>query len=92
MEVWPSGVALQGEAPNHHKLLRSKAGVASVAGKGAPPVRQVRVKKANGIESLMTCRKRREDIKTEASRYLGRSLGGSLLTAQAVSGIKVARA
>ena len=55
-------------------------------------MRQVRVKKANGIEPLMTCRKRRDDIKTEASRYLGMSLGGSLLTAQAVSGMKVARA
>lgn len=92
MEVWPSGAALQGEAPNHGRLLRSRAGVASDAGKGAPPVRQVRIKKANGIEPLMTCRKRRDDIKTEASRYLGMSLGGSLLTAQAVSGMKVARA
>jgi hypothetical protein len=55
-------------------------------------VRQVRAKKANVSEPLMTCRKRIDDIKTEESRYLGSSLGGSLLTAQVVSGIKVARA
>jgi hypothetical protein len=40
----------------------------------------------------MTCRKRRDDIKTEESRYLGKSLGETLPTAQVVSGIKVARA
>jgi hypothetical protein len=40
----------------------------------------------------MTCRKRIDDTKTEASRYLGISLGENLPTAQAVSGIKVARA
>src|SRR5437588_10323317 len=40
----------------------------------------------------MTCRKRSDGTKTEASRYLGISLGGDLLTAQAVPGIKVARA
>ena len=66
--------------------------MASDVGKGALPVRQVRVKKANVSEPLMTCRKRRDDIKTEASRYLGIGLGGSLFTAQAVSGMEVARA
>ena len=55
-------------------------------------MRQVRAKKANASEPLMTCRKRRDDIKTEESRYLGSSLGETLLTAQVVSGIKVARA
>jgi len=33
---WSSAVALQGEAANHRKALRSKAVVLSVAGKGAP--------------------------------------------------------
>ena len=32
----PSGVALQGEASNHRMLRRLRAGVVSVAGKGAP--------------------------------------------------------
>ncbi len=39
----------------------------------------------------MTCRKQNDDIKTEALSYLGTSLGEDLLTAQAVSGIQVAR-
>ena len=39
----------------------------------------------------MTCRKRIDGIKTEENRYLGSGLGETLLTAQAVSGIKVAR-
>jgi transposase len=30
MEVWPSAAALQGEAANHRKLRRSRAGVVSV--------------------------------------------------------------
>jgi hypothetical protein len=34
MEVWSSVVALQGVAANHRKLLRSRAVVVSVAGKG----------------------------------------------------------
>jgi putative transposase len=33
MEVWPSGVAVQGEAPNYRKLRRLRAGVVSVAEK-----------------------------------------------------------
>jgi hypothetical protein len=40
----------------------------------------------------MTCRKRIDGIKTEASRYLGSSLGENLLTAQTVPGMEVARA
>ncbi len=33
---WPFAVALQGEAANHREVRRSRAGVLSVAGKGAP--------------------------------------------------------
>ncbi len=46
----PSGAALPGEAPNHRKLLRSKAGVVSVAGKGRPTAGQVRVRETNESE------------------------------------------
>lgn len=35
MEVWPSGIALQGEVSNHRKLLRLRVVVVSVVGKGA---------------------------------------------------------
>ena len=47
----------------------------------------------NASEPLMTCRKRMDDIKTEAAfRWPGTSLGAYLLTAQAVSGMEGARA
>jgi len=40
----------------------------------------------------MTCRKRMDDIKTEGESFLRDEPGGNLSTAQAVSGIKAARA
>jgi transposase len=46
----PSGAALPGEAPNHRKLRRSKAGVVSVAGKGRLTAGQVRVRETNESE------------------------------------------
>ena len=46
----------------------------------------------NASEPLMTCRKRIDGIETEASRYLGMSLGDNLPTAQTVPGMEVARA
>lgn len=62
------------------------------AGKGAPPVRQVRAKKANASEPLMTCRKRIDDIETGVELLPRDEPGGDLPTAQAVSGMEVARA
>jgi hypothetical protein len=87
----PSGIALQGEVPNHRKLLRSRAVVASVAGNGALIARQVRAKKANMGEPLDTCRNSIDDAKTEVESLPREEPGGNLLTAQVVSGIKVAR-
>ncbi len=43
-------------------------------------------------EPLDTCRKRRDDVKTEVESLPQEEPGGDLLTAQAASGIKVARA
>jgi hypothetical protein len=40
----------------------------------------------------MTCRKRSDDIETEGESFPRDESGGDLLTAQAVSGIKAARA
>jgi hypothetical protein len=37
----PSAVALQEEAANRHEVRRSRAGVLSIVGKGAPRARQV---------------------------------------------------
>ena len=48
--------------------------------------------KANASEPLMTCRKPIDDIKTEVSSMPREQPGGNLPTAQAVSGIQVARA
>ena len=53
---------------------------------------QVCSEKANVSEPLMTCRKPIDDIKTEVGSMPREQPGGDLLTAQAVSGIQVARA
>lgn len=46
----------------------------------------------SGSELLMTCRKRIDDIETGVESLLRDGPGGYLFTAQAVSGIKAARA
>jgi len=48
--------------------------------------------KANVSEPLMKCRKSVDDIKTRPWLWSWDELGGSLLTAQVVSGMKAARA
>ncbi len=53
---------------------------------------QVGVEKASVSEPLVTCRKLQDDIETGAEAVLREEPGGDLLTAQVVSGIKVARA
>jgi retron-type reverse transcriptase len=88
----PSGVALQGEASNHRKLRRSRAGVVSVADKaGCQPVRYEPRRRARANHP-MTGRKRIDDIKTGVESLPRDEPGGNLLTAQTVSGLKVAPA
>ncbi len=87
-----SAAALQEEAANHPELLRSRAVVVSVVGKGAPRVRQVWITKANASKPLMKCRKRIGDIKTGVESFPRDEPGGCLPTGQVVSGMKVARA
>jgi hypothetical protein len=88
----PSGVALQGEAPNHRKLRRSRAGVVSVAEKaGCQPVRYELRRRAKA-NCPMTGRKRSGDIKSGVESLPRDERGGNLFTAQAVAGLKVARA
>jgi len=85
-----SGVALQGEAPNHRKLRRSRAGVVSVAEKaGFEPVRCEPRRRAEANHP-MTGRKRMYDIKSGVESLPRYESGGNLSTAQAVSGLKVA--
>jgi len=64
----PSGAGVQDQASNHLQLRELRASVVSVAGKGEPRARQVWVKQTNASEPLRTCRKRRDDVKTGASR------------------------
>jgi len=87
----PSGAALQEEASNHRKLRWSKARVVSVAEK-AQTIASGEVKKVNANEPLMKCRKRSSDIETEGVLLTRDKSGGNLSTAQAVSGMKAARA
>ena len=88
----PSGAALQGEAPNHRRLLWSRAMVGSVAEKAHRRVRQVRARKASASKPLMKCRKRSDGVKTGVLLLPRDESGGNLPTAQAVPGMKVARA
>jgi hypothetical protein len=92
MGRWSSAVALQGEAANHRKLLRSRAVVVSVAEKARQRARQVWAKKASASDPLMTCRNRIDDIETGLGMAARDEPGGCLLIGQAVSGMEVARA
>ena len=89
---WPSVAALQEEAANHPELLRSRAVVVSIVGKGALRACQVWITKANASKPLMKCRKRIDDIKTGVESFPWDEPGGGLPTGQVVSGMKVARA
>jgi len=65
--------------------------VLSIAEK-AHKMRQVSVEKASESEPLLKCRKCIDDIKTDCERVSREEFGSNLLTVQAVSGMKVARA
>ena len=81
-----------GGEPKPPQAAPAKSRGGERCGHGAPRARQVRAEKASESEPLMTCRKRIDDIKTEGESFLRDEPGGNLPTAQAVSGIKAARA
>jgi hypothetical protein len=90
---WPSVVALQEEATNHPKVLRSRAVGAERWGKrhacervGYDPM------KANESKPQMKCRNALDDIKSGQCTYARDEPGGSLFIGQAVSGMHAARA
>ncbi|MGH7573408.1 MAG: reverse transcriptase domain-containing protein, partial [Gemmatimonadota bacterium] len=83
----PAGGGLK---PPQAASVKSRGG--ERCGQGAPRARQVRAEKASESEPLMTCRKRIDDIETGVESLSRDEPGGDLLTAQAVSGIKAARA
>jgi len=88
-EGGPLGTGVQARVPNHLKLRWSRAKVVSVQ-EEARRTRQVRVKETSAGEPLMTCRKRRDDVKTGWASLTQEKPGGNLFTGQAASGIKVA--
>jgi group II intron reverse transcriptase/maturase len=88
----PSGIALQGEVSNHRKLRRSRAGVVSVAETADRESVRCEPRRRARANHSMTGRKRSDGIKTGVESLPRDESGGSLLTAQAVPGLKVARA
>ena len=62
----------------------------SVVGKGGEILRQVRLEETNASEPLMTCRKRRNGVKTGGLSLLRDKPEGSLLIARVASGMKAA--
>ena len=90
-EGGPLGVDLQEQASNHHKLRGLRARVVSVDGKGGAGLRQVRVRKTNVSELLMTCRNVLTEVETGILTSIPRQrLGANLLVAQLASGMKAA--
>jgi hypothetical protein len=80
-----SGVARQGEAPNHRKLRRLRAGVVSVAAKGEARPRQVWIRKTNSVDASRAL----TDIETEDARVPREQPGRCLFSGQAVSGVEL---
>ena len=80
--VWPSGVALRGEAPNHPQLHWLKTVVLNVVGKGATRSRQVWVgKMSDGRESSAVDVSKAGKMTSKPGLLLrsGMSLGGARL-------------
>ena len=88
---WSSAAALQGEAANHRKLLRSRAVVVSVCGKVAPlSVAGVGQEDERKRSTDDVSKAALEDIETGFDEMARDEPGGSLLIGQAVSGMEVA--
>lgn len=86
-------VVLQEGATNHPKVRRSRAVRAERCGKRRACERvRYDPMKANESKPWMTCRNLLDDIKSGSAWPTRDELGGSLLTAQVVSGMYAARA
>lgn len=90
-EGGPLEAAVQAEASNHPLRLRLRDVVVSELGKGKARPCQVRTVESNASESLMKCRKRRDEVKTGRESLARDKFGRCLLTAQTASGIEAAR-
>jgi hypothetical protein len=70
-------VGVQAQTSNCRKRRRLRVFVVNVAGKGGAVLRQVRIKKTNASEPLMTCRKTLSDVET-GIETLSREAGGEV--------------
>jgi len=70
-------VGVQAQTSNHRKRRGLRVFVVNVARKGGAVLRQVRIKKTNASEPLMTCRKTSSDVET-GIETLSREAGGGL--------------
>jgi hypothetical protein len=86
----PLGTGLQEQVPNHLWRLRAKAVVVSAEEQAWKELGQVTGKKRTVKEPLMTCRKRRDDVRTAGESLLRDQLRRNLFTDGVASGIKVA--
>ena len=78
------------EASNHRKRLWTKAMVVSVTEKARQDLVRYVPMETNISEPLITCRKRRDAIKTGTVSLARDKSGGHLFTVQAVTGMEAA--
>jgi hypothetical protein len=88
--LWPFGIALRGEVPNHRLLRWLKTVVVSESGKGFRSRSQVGAGKTNASEPLLTCRNSQSGVETGVSSESRDESGGCALTGQMASGMQVA--
>ena len=81
---------MQEQASNYLKLLRLRAVVVSVVGKGTIRSCQVRSRETSASEPLMRCRKQLGDVKTGGLSLSPEEPRGNLLTVWVASGMQVA--
>ncbi len=81
---------MQAEAPNHRKLLWSKAMVVSVTEKAGLDLVRCVPMETNTSEPLIKCRKRMDAIKTGRKSLTRDKSGRYLFTAQVVTGMEAA--
>ena len=84
------GAGLQEQASNYLKLLRLRAVVVSVAGKGTTRSCQVRSRETSESKPLMRCRKLLGDVETGGLPLSLKEPRGNLLTVWVASGMQVA--
>ena len=82
---------MQAEASNHPLRLPLREVVVSELGDGGRLTRQVRAAESNASEPLMTCRKRRDGVKTGVESLPRDESGRYLLTAPMAPGMEAAR-